>query len=81
MKDFDRVFFEFSDKKSKETNLILTKEAFYKYTIQIAAFFRSIGVLYPDQKKWLKQARKNGLLKAMKIIYFETISKIIIVFL
>jgi hypothetical protein len=49
-KDFDRVFFKFSEKKSLEINLILTKQAFYKYTIQIAAFFRSIGVLYPDQK-------------------------------
>jgi hypothetical protein len=49
MKDFDRVFFEFSDKKTF-CNLILTKEAFYKYTIQIAAFHQIVGVLYPDQR-------------------------------
>jgi hypothetical protein len=49
MKDFDRVFFEFSDKKAN-CKFDINKGAFYKYTIQIAAFFRSIGVLYPDQR-------------------------------
>jgi hypothetical protein len=61
------------------TNLILTKEEFYKYTIQMLLSDR-LGVLYPDQK-WLKQSKRNGLLKVMKIICFQTISKIIIVFL
>jgi hypothetical protein len=54
MKDFDRVFFEFSDKSN--SNLILTK-AFYKYTIQIAAFQIDWGFCI-GSKKWLKQAKK-----------------------
>jgi phage/plasmid-associated DNA primase len=58
MKDFDRLFFEFSDKKAM-TNLILTKEEFYKYTIQIAAFSDRLGVLYPDQKEMAEASKKK----------------------
>lgn len=58
MKDFDRLFFEFSDKKAT-TNLILTKEEFYKYTIQIAAFSDRLGVLYPDQKEMAEASKKK----------------------
>jgi hypothetical protein len=58
MKDFDRVFFEFSDKKAT-ANLVLTKEAFYKYTIQIAAFSDRLGVLYPDQKEMAEASKKK----------------------
>ena len=37
MKQFDALFFEFFDKKAN-ADLILTKEEFYEYTIQIAIF-------------------------------------------
>ncbi|MEZ7504232.1 hypothetical protein [Flavobacterium sp. Arc2] len=58
MKDFDRLFFEFSNKKAT-TNLILTKEEFYRYTIQIAVFSDRLGVLYPEQKEMAEASKKK----------------------
>ncbi|MGO4904764.1 hypothetical protein [Flavobacterium sp. W20_MBD1_R3] len=43
-------FFEFFDKKS-DVDVVLTKEEFYKYTIQIAAFSDRLAALYPNQKE------------------------------
>jgi hypothetical protein len=60
MKDFDHLFFEFSNKKAM-TNLILTKEEFYKYTIQIAVFSDRLGILYPDQKEMAEASKKKWL--------------------
>ncbi|RKS12978.1 hypothetical protein [Flavobacterium sp. 120] len=58
MKEFDRLFFEFSDKKSNP-NLVLTKEEFYKYTIQIAIFSDRLAALYPDQKEVAAENKKK----------------------
>ncbi|MFV8360430.1 hypothetical protein [Flavobacterium sp. LS1P3] len=58
MKEFDRLFFEFSDKKS-DPNLVLKKEEFYKYTIQIAIFSDRLAALYPDQKEVAAENKKK----------------------
>ncbi|TDE31329.1 hypothetical protein E0I61_01110 [Flavobacterium ranwuense] len=69
LKEFGVLFFEFSDKKSNP-NVVLTKEEFYKYTIQIAIFSDRLAALYPDQKeiaaeskkKWFEEAYEDYLL-------------------
>lgn len=58
LKDFDALFFEFFDKKS-EPNLVLTKEEFYNYTIQIAIFSDRLAALYPDQKEIAAESKKK----------------------
>ena len=37
MKDFEKLFFEFTEKKF-DPNILLTKEEFYTYTVKIATF-------------------------------------------
>jgi hypothetical protein len=58
LKEFDALFFEFSNKKSNP-NLVLTKEEFYKYTIQIAVFSDRLATLYPDQKEIAAENKKK----------------------
>jgi len=58
LKDFDALFFGFFDKKS-EPNLVLTKEEFYSYTIQIAIFSDRLAALYPDQKEIAAESKKK----------------------
>jgi hypothetical protein len=58
LKEFDALFFEFFDKKSN-LNLVLTKEEFYKYTIQIAIFSDRLAALYPDQKEIAAENKKK----------------------
>ncbi|MDI5899404.1 hypothetical protein [Flavobacterium yafengii] len=58
LKEFDALFFEFFDKKSNP-NLVLTKEEFYKYTIQIAVFSDRLATLYPDQKEIAAENKKK----------------------
>lgn len=58
LKQFDALFFEFSDKKSNP-DLVLTKEEFYKYTIQIAVFSDRLAALYPDQKEIAAENKKK----------------------
>ena len=58
LKQFDALFFEFFDKKSNP-NLVLTKEEFYKYTIQIAIFSDRLAALYPDQKEIAAENKKK----------------------
>ena len=58
LKEFDALFFEFFDKKSNP-NLVLTKEEFYKYTIQIAIFSDRLAALYPDQKEIAAENKKK----------------------
>ena len=58
LKEFDALFFEFFDKKSN-LNLVLTKEEFYKYTIQIAVFSDRLAALYPDQKEIATENKKK----------------------
>lgn len=69
LKEFDALFFEFFDKKSRP-ELILTKEEFYNYTVQIAIFSDRLAALYPEQKeiaavnkkKWLAENYEDYLL-------------------
>ncbi|KDN55033.1 hypothetical protein [Flavobacterium seoulense] len=69
MKDFDQLFFEFSEKKS-DPNLILSKEEFYNYTVKIAAYSDRLAKLYPKEKeiaeankqKWLSENYQDYLL-------------------
>ncbi len=58
LKEFDALFFEFFNKKSNP-NLVLTKEEFYKYTIQIAVFSDRLVALYPDQKEMAAENKKK----------------------
>ncbi len=66
---FDALFFEFFDKKAN-SNVLLTKEEFYKYTIQIAIYSDRLAALYPDQiaiaaenkKKWFAETYEDYLL-------------------
>ena len=58
LKEFDALFFDFFDKKSNP-NLVLTKEEFYKYTIQIAVFSDRLAALYPDQKEIAAENKKK----------------------
>ena len=58
LKEFDALFFEFFNKKSNP-NLVLTKEEFYKYTIQIAIFSDRLVALYPDQKEMAAENKKK----------------------
>lgn len=69
LKEFDALFFDFFDKKSNP-NLVLTKDEYYKYTIQIAVFSDRLAALYPDQKeiaaankkKWFAETYEDYLL-------------------
>lgn len=58
LKQFDHLFFEFSDKKS-DSKSILTKSEFYNYTIQIAIFSDRLAALYPDQKQIAAENKKK----------------------
>jgi hypothetical protein len=58
LKEFDVLFFEFFDKKNNP-NVVLTKEEFYKYTIQIAIFSDRLAALYPDQKEIAAENKKK----------------------
>ena len=58
LKEFDALFFEFFNKKANP-NLVLTKEDFYKYTIQIAIFSDRLVALYPDQKEMAAENKKK----------------------
>lgn len=68
LKEFDALFFEFFDKKSN-ASLVLTKQEFFTYTIQIAIFSDRLAALYPDQKeiaaankkKWFAEAYEDYL--------------------
>ena len=57
-KEFDTLFFEFFDKKA-DPNVLLTKQEFYKYTIQIAIFSDRLAALYPDQKEIAEASKKK----------------------
>ena len=58
MKQFDALFFEFFDKKAN-ADLILTKEEFYEYTIQIAIFSDRLASLYPEEKEIAEKNKKK----------------------
>ncbi|MBL0735885.1 hypothetical protein JI750_03235 [Flavobacterium sp. GN10] len=60
MKDFDKLFFEYFNKKSDADN-ILTKTEFYNYTTQIAAFSDRLVKLYPNQKEVAEKNKENWL--------------------
>jgi 3-methyladenine DNA glycosylase Tag len=69
MGDFEKLFFEFNDKKFDQ-NILLTKEQFYTYTVKIATFSDRLAALYPQEeevaaeskKKWLSESFEDYLL-------------------
>ena len=69
MKDFEKLFFEFNDKRFNP-NPILTKKEFYTYTVKIAIFSDRLATLYPkekevaaeNKKKWLSESYEDYLL-------------------
>lgn len=60
LKQFDRLFFEFFEKKS-DSKSILTKSEFYNYTIQIALFSDRLAALYPKEKQIAAENKKKWL--------------------
>jgi hypothetical protein len=69
MKDFEKLFFEYNDKKFDQ-NLLLSKKEFYDYTVKIAIFSDRLAALYPKEKdvaaeskkKWLSESYEDYLL-------------------
>ena len=69
MKDFEKLFFEYNDKKFDQ-NLLLSKKEFYAYTVKIAIFSDRLVALYPKEKdvaaeskkKWLSESYEDYLL-------------------
>ena len=62
LKEFDALFFEFFTKK-EDPNLVLTKEEFYTYTVQIALFSDRLKALYPDKKAIAEESKKKWMLE------------------
>ena len=60
MGDFEKLFFEFNDKKF-DPNILLTKEEFYTYTVKIAAFSDRLAALYPKEKEVAAESKKKWL--------------------
>ena len=56
LKQFDQLFMEFHQKTGVNNKEILTKEAFYTYTVKIAIFSERFAKLYPKEKD---EAMKN----------------------
>lgn len=56
MKDFSELFLEFHQKTGANNVQIISKEAFYTYTIKIAIFSDRYAKLYPKEKE---EAMKN----------------------
>jgi hypothetical protein len=59
-KDFEKLFFEFNDKKFDQ-NILLSKKEFYTYTIKIAIFSDRLAVLYPKEKEVAAESKKKWL--------------------
>ena len=57
MKEFDSLFFEFFSRKNNP-DVLLSKNEFYNYTVQIAAFSDRLASLYPDQKEVAAENKK-----------------------
>lgn len=57
-KAFDALFFEFFQKQS-DSNLTLTKDEFYTYTIKIAIYSEKLGMLYKDQKAEAMKSKED----------------------
>ena len=57
-KQFDALFFEFFEKKNNP-NVVLAKEEFYNYTIQIAIFSDRLAALYPEDKEMALENKKK----------------------
>jgi hypothetical protein len=60
MKDFEKLFFEFNEKKFNQ-NILLTKEEFYTYTVKIAIFSDRLATLYPKEKEVAAESKKKWL--------------------
>ena len=58
MKDVEKLFFEFTEKKF-DPNILLTKEEFYTYTVKIATFSDRLASLYPKEKEVAEASKKK----------------------
>ena len=58
LKDFDGLFFEFMN-KNNDPKIVMTREEYYNYTIQIAAFSDRWMALYPEQKTEAEANKKT----------------------
>ena len=66
MGDFEKLFFEFNDKKF-DPNILLTKEEFYTYTVKIAAFSDRLAALYPKEKEVAAESKKKWLSESYEV--------------
>ena len=62
-KQFDALFFEFFQKQ-RDKEITLSKEAFYNYTLKIAAYSEKLGLLYKDQKEDAQRTKQEWLTKS-----------------
>jgi hypothetical protein len=62
-KQFDALFFEFFQKQ-RDKEITLTKEAFYNYTLKIAAYSEKLGLLYKDQKEDAQRTKQEWFAKS-----------------
>lgn len=74
LKDFDALFFEFSNKKASKTE-ILTKEEFYNYTIKIAAFSDRLAKLYPKEKAVAEESKKKWFAESYEVYLLSKASE------
>lgn len=58
LKEFDTLFFEFFNKK-EDPNIVMSREEFYTYTVQIALFSDRLKALYPDKKAIAEENKKK----------------------
>ncbi|MBK0370554.1 hypothetical protein [Flavobacterium agrisoli] len=58
LKEFDALFMEFFQRKL-DTQVLLTKEEFYTYTVKIATFSDRLASLYPEQQQTAEENKKK----------------------
>lgn len=63
MRDFEKLFFEFNEKKF-DPNILLNKHEFYTYTVKIAIFSDRLAALYPKEKEVAAKNKKQWLTKS-----------------
>ena len=56
--DFDNLFLEFFEKQNS-SQIQLSKEEFYTYTIKIAIYSEKLGLLYKDKKAEATQTKNE----------------------
>ena len=57
-KQFDSLFFDYF-KKTASTDVILTKDEYYNYTVRIGIYSEKLGLLYKANKPEAMQSKKE----------------------